>query len=407
MAAGWERTMIELAWRIAFTVGALLVYRFGTFVPLPGLDPTALAELYRGSPNGIHRLAIFALGILPYVWAAIILQLLTQVSGRLRVLKQSGARGRRSIDRMTRVLTVLLAAGQAAGVAVGLESLPGIVVVPPWLFTISTVLTLTGGTLVLVWLSEQITLRGLGNGLVLMLLVPIVTALPNRVAEVLEAGRRGDLSSDRMTTLVLFVAGFAVFIVLMERARRFIRIDYPERRIGARTFAAQTVDLPLKLNGAGIIPVLLASGIMSALVPLLNFAVAQGASWATGIAVSLRYGRPLHLIVYALLLFGFAILYTALLFDPEEMADSLKKYGGAIATLEPGEATATYIDRVLSRIMLAGACYLVIVMVLWEMFAARFPAPLPIGAVSLLIAVCVTLDLDAEVQAYLRRDREA
>jgi preprotein translocase subunit SecY len=407
MVTGWKRTMIELAWRIAFTVGALLVYRFGTFVPLPGLDPTALAELYRGSPNGIHRLAIFALGILPYVWAAITLQLLTQVSGRLRVLKQGGDRGRRSIDRMTRVLTVLLAAGQAAGVAVGLESLPGIVVVPPWLFTILTILTLTGGTLVLVWLSEQITLRGLGNGLVLMLLVPIVTALPNRVAEVLEAGRRGDLSSDRMTTLVLFVAGFAVFIVLMERARRFIRIDYPERRIGARTFAAQTVDLPLKLNGAGIIPVLLASGIMSALVPLLNFAVAQGASWATGIAVSLRYGRPLNLIVYALLLFGFAILYTALLFDPEEMAASMKKYGGSIATLEPGEATATYIDRVLSRIMLAGACYLVIVMVLWEMFAARFPAPLPIGAVSLLIAVCATLDLDEEVQAYMRRNREA
>jgi preprotein translocase subunit SecY len=399
--------MMELAWRIALTVGALLVYQFGTFVPLPGLDPTALAELYRGSPNGIHRLAIFALGILPYVWAAIILQLLTLMSGRLRSLKQSGARGRRSIDRMTRVLTVLLAAGQGAGVAVGLESVPGIVAVPPWLFTISTILTLIGGTLFLVWLSEKITLRGLGNGLVLMLLVPIVTALPNRVAELLEAGRQGLLSSDQMNTLVLFVVGFAVSVVLMERARRFIRIDYPVRRIGARTFAAQTVDLPLKLNGAGIIPVLLASGIMSALVALSNFAVGQGASWATAIAVSLRYGRPLHLIVYALLLFGCAILYTALLFDPEEMAGNLKKYGGSIATLEPGEATAACMDRVLSRIMLAGACYLVIVMVLWEMFVARFPAPLPIGAVSLLIAVCATLDLDGEVRAYIRREREA
>ena len=399
--------MIELAWRIAVTVGALLVYRFGTFVPLPGLDPAALAELYRGSPNGIHRLAIFALGILPYVWAAIILQLLTLVSRRLRALKQSGARGRRTIDRMTRVLTVLLAAGQAAGVAVGLESVPGIVAVPPWLFTISTILTLIGGTLFLVWLSEQITLRGLGNGLVLMLLVPIVTALPNRVADVFEAGRQGVLSSDRMNTLVLFVVSLTVFVVLMERARRFIRIDYPERGIGARTFAAQTTDLPLKLNGAGIIPVLLASGIMSALVALLNFAVAQGASWATAIAVSLRYGQPLHLIVYALLLFGFAILYTALLFDPEEMADSLKKYGGSIATIESGEATAAYIDRALARTMLAGACYLVIVMVLWEMFAARFPVPLPIGAVSLLIAVCATLDLYGEVRAYMRRERES
>lgn len=399
--------MIELAWRIAFTVAALLVYRFGSFVPLPGLDPAALAELYRGSPNGIHRLAIFGLGIVPYVSAAIILQLLTLVSGRLRALKRSGARGRRTIDRMTRVLTVLLAAAQALGVAFGLQSVSGIVAAPPWLFTISTTLTLIGGTLFLVWLSEQITLRGIGNGLVLMLLVPIVAALPNRVADVLEAGRQGLLSSDRINTLVLFVVGLAVFVVLMERARRFIRIDYPERRIGARTFAAQTMDLPLKLNGAGIIPVLLASWIMNTLVALLNFAVGQGASWATAIAVSLRYGRPLHLIVYALLLFGCAILYTALLFDPEEMADSLKKYGGSIATLEPGETAAAYIDRVLSRIMLAGACYLVIVIVLWEMFAARFPAPLPIGAVSLLIAVCATLDLDGEVRAYLRRDREA
>jgi preprotein translocase subunit SecY len=284
---------------------------------------------------------------------------------------------------------------------------PGIVTEPPWLFAVSTVLTLTGGTVFLVWLSEQITLRGIGNGLVLMLLVPIVTALPNRVADVLEASRQGVLSSDQINTMVLFVVGLAVFVVLMERARRFIRIDYPERRIGARTFAAQSVDLPLKLNGAGIIPVLLASWIMSTLVALLNFAVAQGASWATAIAVSLRYGRPLHLFVYALLLFGCAILYTALLFDPEEMANSLKKYGGSIATLEPSEATAAYIDRVLSRVMLAGACYLVIVMVIWEMFAARFPAPLPIGAVSLLIAVCATLDLDGEVRAYMRREREA
>jgi preprotein translocase subunit SecY len=404
MATAQEHAMMDLARRIAFTVGALLVYRFGTFVPLPGVDPAALAEFYRGNSNGIHRLAIFALGIAPYVWAAIFVQFFTLLSPRL---KHSGAQGRRAIDRMTRYLTVLLVIGPASGIAVGLGRMPGIVTEPLWFFTISTVLTLAGGTLFLVWLSEQITLRGIGNGLVLMLLVPIVTALPNRIADVLEAGRQGVLSSDRISTLVLFVVGVAVFIVLMERARRFIRIDYPERRIGARTFAAQTVDLPLKLNGAGIIPVVLASWIMSTLVALLNFAAGQGASWATAIAVSLRYGRPLHLIVYALLLFGCAVLYTALLFDPEEIADGLKKYGGSIATLAPGEAAAAYIDRVLSRIMLAGACYLVIVMVLWEMFAARFPAPLPIGAVSLLIAVCATLDLDGEVRPYLRRDREA
>jgi preprotein translocase subunit SecY len=404
MATAQEHAMMDLARRIAFTVGALLVYRFGTFVPLPGVDPAALAEFYRGNSNGIHRLAIFALGIAPYVWAAIFVQFFTLLSPRL---KHSGAQGRRAIDRMTRYLTVLLVIGPASGIAVGLGRMPGIVTEPLWLFTISTVLTLAGGTLFLVWLSEQITLRGIGNGLVLMLLVPIVTALPNRIADVLEAGRQGVLSSDRISTLVLFVVGVAVFVVLMERARRFIRIDYPERRIGARAFAAQTVDLPLKLNGAGIIPVVLASWIMSTLVALLNFAAGQGASGATAIAVSLRYGRPLHLIVYALLLFGCAILYTALLFDPEEIADGLKKYGGSIATLAPGEAAAAYIDRVLSRIMLAGACYLVIVVVLWEMFATQFPAPLSIGAVSLLIAVCATLDLDGEVRAYLRRDREA
>jgi preprotein translocase subunit SecY len=407
MAAGWGRTVIELAWRIAFTVGALLVYRFGTFVPLPGLDPAALAELYRGSPNGIHRLAIFALGIVPYVSAAIILQLLTLVSGRLRALKQSGARGRRTIDRMTRVLTVLLAAGQAWGVAVGLESVPGIVTEPSWLFTLSTTLTLTGGTMFLVWLSEQITLRGVGNGLVLMLLVPIVTALPGTLAGVLELYRQGGLSSGQINTLVLFVVGLTVFVVLMERARQFIRIDYPKRRIGARTFAAQTMDMPLKLNASGIIPVLLASWIMSTTVALLTFDVRPGASWAMTIAVNLIYGRPLHLIVYALLLVGCAILYTALAFDPAEMAESVKKHGGWIATIEPGEATAAYMDSVLSRIMLGGACYLVIVMMLWEIFATNFPASLHFGAVSLLISVCATLDLDAEIQAYMRRERQA
>jgi len=329
------------------------------------------------------------------------------VSPRLKALKHCGARGRHTIDRMTRVLTVLLAAGQASGVAIGLEKVPDIVTEPSWLFTLSTTLTLIGGTLFLVWLSEQITLRGLGNGLVLMLLAPIVTALPNTVADVLEAGRQGQLSSGRINTLVLFVVGLTAFVVLMERARRFICIDYPERQIGARTFAAQTADLPLKLNGAGIIPVLLGSWIMSALVALLNFAVGQGASWATAIAVSLRYGRPLHLIVYALLLFGSAILYTALLFDPEEMVGSLKKYGGSIAAQEPGEAAAAYIDRVLSRVMLAGACYLVIVMMLGEIFATYFPMPLHFGVVSLLISVCATLDLDTEIQAYMRRERQA
>jgi len=399
--------MMELARRIAFTVGALLVYRFGAFVPLPGLDPAVLAELYRGNPSGLHRLAIFGLGIGPYVEAAVFLQFLTLVSPRLKALKHGGARGRHTIDRMTRVLTVLLAAGQASGVAIGLEKVPDIVTEPSWLFTLSTTLTLIGGTLFLVWLSEQITLRGLGNGLVLMLLAPIVTALPNTVADVLEAGRQGQLSSGRINTLVLFVVGLTAFVVLMERARRFICIDYPERQIGARTFAAQTADLPLKLNGAGIIPVLLGSWIMSALVALLNFAVGQGASWATAIAVSLRYGRPLHLIVYALLLFGSAILYTALLFDPEEMVGSLKKYGGSIAAQEPGEAAAAYIDRVLSRVMLAGACYLVIVMMLGEIFATYFPMPLHFGVVSLLISVCATLDLDTEIQAYMRHERQA
>jgi preprotein translocase subunit SecY len=407
MVTDRERAMIELARRIAFTVGALLVYRFGTFVPLPGLDPMASAALFHGDPSGIHHLAIFALGVLPYVWASFILQLLTLVSRRLKALKHSGAKGRRAIDQMTLYLTLLLVAGQAYGVARGVEGIPGIVTEPSWLFALSTTLTLTGATMFLVWLSEQITLRGVGNGLVLMLLVPIVTALPATLAGVVELDRQGGLSSGQINTLVLFVVGLTVFVVLMERARRLIRIDYPERRIGVRTFAAQATYLPLKLNASGIIPVLLASWIMNTTVALVNFGVGPGASWATTIAVSLRYGRPLHLIVYTLLLFGCAILYTALLFDPAEMAESLKKYGGSIATIEPGEATAAYIDRVLSRIMLGGACYLVIVMVLWEMFAAHFPAPLHFGAVSLLISVCATLDLDAEVQAYMRREREA
>jgi len=393
--------MIELAWRIAFTVGALLVYRFGTFVPLPGLDPMAAAALFHGR---FHPPAIFALGVLPYVWASFLVQLLTLVSRRFKALKHGGAKGRHAIDQMTRYLTLLLVAGQAYGVARGLEGLPGLVTEPSWLFTLSTMLTLTGGTMVLVWLSEQITLRGVGNGLVLMLLVPIVTALPGTLAGVLELYRQGGLSSGQINMLVLFVVGLTVFIVLMERARRFIRIDYPVRRIGARTFAAQTMDLPLKLNGAGIIPVLIASWIMGM---LAGFALDLAPSRTIIIVDGLRYGQPLHLMVYPLLLLGCGVLYTALVFDPTEMAESLKKHGGSIAAIEPGEATAAYMDGILSRIMLAGACYLVIVVMLWEIFASHFPAPLHFGAVSLLILVCATLDLDAEVQAYMRRERQA
>jgi preprotein translocase subunit SecY len=392
--------MTDLVQRIAFTITALLICRLGTFVLLPGLDPT---RLYGGGPGFPHRLAIFSLGVIPYIWASIIVQLIAQVSPRLRALKRGGAQGRRAIDRITRYLAALLAAGQAWGVAIGIAGVPDIIVVEPrWLFMVSTVVTLTGGTLFLVWLAEQITLRGVGNGLILMLLLPIFTALPNTLADLIETGRQGLLTSDHVTKLIFFVVGFVVFAVLMERARRVILIHYPERRIGTRTFAAQMTYLPLKLNGVGIIPVLMASSVMSMPVASVKFGVGPEPSWLNAVAEHLRYGQPLHLAFYALLVFFFALIYSVVVFDPAEMAEALQKRGGSIATIARGEATAADIDRTLSRITLAGACYLVVLVVVWEMFAARFPVPLHFGVISLLIVVCATVDLDSEVRARLR-----
>jgi preprotein translocase subunit SecY len=395
--------MIDLVRRIAFTIGALLVWRLGTYVPLPGLDPT---HLYGGA---FHRLAVFSLGILPYIWASIIVQVLMSVSSRLRALKRGGAQGRRTVDRLTYCLTALLAAVQANGVAIGVASVPELIVFEPrWLFTISTIATLTGGTLLLVWLSEQITLRGIGNGLVLMLLLPILIALPSTFADLIEFGRQGLLARDYANKLVLFFVGLVVFTVLMERARRLVHIHYAGRTIGVRTFGEQISYLPLKLNIAGIIPVLLASWAMNALVGLtMLFTAGSNPSRAADLIGHLAYGQPLHLALYALLIFCFALLWTALTFDPTEMAEDVRTQGGSIATVAPGEATATYIDSILSRYTLTGACYLVVLVIAWEMCTTRFPVPLHFNAVSLLIVVCATLDLECEVRARMRRDTKA
>jgi preprotein translocase subunit SecY len=404
----------DLKKRIWFTLGALLVYRLGTYIPLPGINPEALAQSFAQHSKGIlgvfnmfaggavGRMAIFALGIMPYISASIIVQLMQSVVPSLEQLKKEGEQGRQVINQYTRYGTVLLATVQAYGISVGLESGNGIVVDPGWFFRITTVITLVGGTMFLMWLGEQVTSRGIGNGISLIIFSGIVANLPRAISGTLELGRTGALSTGVILAIILLAVVVVAFIVFMERATRRLLIQYPKRQVGNRMFQGDTSHLPLKLNTSGVIPPIFASSILLLPATLAGFSNTQSLpGWATGILALLGHGQPLYMALYAFMIIFFSFFYTAVVFDPKDTADQLKKHSGFIPGIRPGERTAQYIDFVLTRITVVGAIYLVLVCLLPEFLISATGVPFYLGGTSLLIVVSVTLDTVAQVQGHL------
>jgi len=403
----------ELKKRIWFTLGALLVYRLGTYIPLPGIDPNVWSQIFRTqaggilgmfnmfSGGGINRMAIFALNIMPYISASIILQLLTSVVPSLEALKKEGEAGRKIINQYTRYLTVVLAVLQAYGIAVGLQGAGNVVSQPGMFFLISTALTLTGGTMFLMWLGEQITARGIGNGISLIIMAGIVAELPAALASTLELGRQGALSTAVILAILVMVVVVIAFIVFMERAQRRLLIQYPKRQVGNKMFEGQSSHLPLKLNTSGVIPPIFASSLLLLPTTVANFNAGSGPEWLQWLNTNLGHGRPLYLVLYLGLILFFTFFYTAVVFNPTETADNLKKHGGFIPGIRPGERTAEYIDYVLSRITVIGAIYLAIVCLVPEILISYASVPFYFGGTSLLIVVSVTMDTVAQVQGYL------
>ncbi|MDP2621690.1 MAG: preprotein translocase subunit SecY [Hyphomicrobiales bacterium] len=403
----------ELKKRIWFTLGALLIYRLGTYIPLPGIDPQAIADLFRQNQAGIlglfnmfsggavGRMAIFALGIMPYISSSIIMQLMTTVSPHIAQLKKEGEQGRKQINQYTRYGTVILSALQGYGIAVGLEGAGNVVVDPGWFFRITTVITLTGGTVFLMWLGEQITARGIGNGISLIIFSGIVAELPSALVGTLELGRQGALSTMVIVGVGVMALIVIAFIVFMERAQRRILIQYPKRQVGNKLYQGDSSHLPLKLNTAGVIPPIFASSILLLPITVANFTSGQGPEWLATVTALLGRGQPLYMILYAAGIIFFAFFYTAVVFNPTDTAENLKKYGGFVPGIRPGERTAHYIDYVLTRITVAGAAYLTLVCLLPEFLISYTAVPFYFGGTSLLIVVSVTMDTVAQVQGHL------
>jgi preprotein translocase subunit SecY len=405
----------ELKNRIWFTLGALVVYRLGTYIPLPGIDPAAFEASFTGKQQGVlelfnmfaggavQRMAIFALNIMPYISASIIIQLLTSVFPQLESIKKEGEAGRKILNQYTRYLTVVLAAFQAYGIAIGLEGQSGVVSDPGLFFRFSTVLTLMGGTLFLMWLGEQITARGIGNGSSLIIFAGIVAAFPSAIVNTLELGRQGAISTALILGVIVMAVLVVAFIVFMERAQRRLLITYPKRQVGNRVYEGQTSFLPLKLNTAGVIPPIFASSLLLLPTTIANFAQTSGGTgFLATIATYLGHGRPLYMLTYVLLIVFFAFFYTAVVFNPTETADNLKKHGGFLPGIRPGERTAQFIDQVLMRITVIGAAYLSIICLIPEMLVSYAALPFYFGGTSLLIVVSVTMDTVAQVHGHLQ-----
>ncbi|KAB2683879.1 MULTISPECIES: preprotein translocase subunit SecY [Brucella/Ochrobactrum group] len=404
----------ELKKRIWFTLGALLVYRFGTYIPLPGINPDALAQAFQQHSQGVlglfnmfaggavGRMAIFALGIMPYISASIIVQLMTSVVPSLEALKKEGEAGRKIINQYTRYGTVLLALVQAYAISVGLQSGNGIVTNPGPFFIVSSVITLVGGTMFLMWLGEQITARGIGNGISLIIFSGIVANLPHAISGTLELGRTGALSTGLILGVIILAVVLIAVIVFVERAQRRLLIQYPKRQVGNRMFQGDTSHLPLKLNTAGVIPPIFASSLLLLPATIAGFAnTTEMPAWATTILNALGHGQPLYMLFYAALMAFFCFFYTAIVFNPKDTADQLKKHSGFIPGIRPGERTAEYIDYVLTRITVVGAIYIVLVCLLPEFLISATGVPFYLGGTSLLIVVSVTLDTVAQIQGHL------
>ncbi|PSC02582.1 preprotein translocase subunit SecY [Alsobacter soli] len=404
----------ELKKRIWFTLGALLVYRLGTYIPLPGINIDALNDIFKQQQQGVlglfnmfsggavGRLAIFALNIMPYISASIIIQLLTSIVPSLEALKKEGEGGRKVINQYTRYLTVVLATFQAFGIAKGLQGSGNVVTNPGLFFEVSTTITLVGGTMFLMWLGEQITARGIGNGSSLIIFAGIVAELPSAIAGTLELGRQGAVSTLLILGVLVMAAAVIAFIVFMERAQRRLLINYPKRQVGNRVYEGQTSFLPLKLNTSGVIPPIFASSLLLLPTTIAGFSAQQGGTgFLAMVSAYLGHGRPLFMLAYAGLIVFFAFFYTAIVFNPTETADNLKKHGGFIPGIRPGERTAEFIDKVLTRITVLGAGYLVIICMLPELLISQFALPFYFGGTSLLIVVSVTMDTVAQVHGHL------
>jgi preprotein translocase subunit SecY len=403
----------ELKKRIWFTLGALIVYRLGTYIPIPGVDSNALQQFANQNSSGIlgwvnglaggalGRMAIFALNIMPYISASIIMQLMTTVAPSLEALKKEGESGRKKINQYTRYGTVMLAAIQAYGIAVGLQGQGGIVTNPGPFFLASTVITLTGGTLFLMWLGEQITSRGIGNGISLIIFAGIVAGLPSGVAALLELGRTGQMSIFVIMGILVLALAVIAFIVFFERAQRRLLIQYPKRQVGMKMSQAESSHMPLKLNTAGVIPPIFASSLLLLPITVANFSAGKGPEWLNTLTALLGHGQPLFLAFYCALIVFFCFFYTSIQFNPKETADNLKKSGGFILGIRPGEKTAEYIDWILTRITVLGAAYLVIICLLPELLVGYSGIPFYFGGTSLLIVVSVTLDTVAQLQGHM------
>ncbi|HVJ77039.1 MAG TPA: preprotein translocase subunit SecY [Hyphomicrobium sp.] len=407
----------DLKRRLWFTLGALIVYRLGTFIPMPGINPAAFAETFKSQAGGIlgmfnmfsggalERLAIFALNIMPYISASIIMQLMTSISPKLEALKKEGEAGRKQINQYTRYLTVILAALQGYGIAVGLEgshNTAGAVVMEPGMFfRATTVITLVGGTVFLMWLGEQVTERGVGNGTSLIIFAGIVAGLPGAVVQLFELSRTGSISPGVVVFFLALALLVVAAIVFFERAQRRLLVQYPKRQVGNKMFQGEASHLPLKLNASGVIPPIFASSLLLLPITVAQFTAGQGPDWLNTVVAMLGSGQPLHLAVYAALIIFFTFFYTAVVINPKETADNLRKYGGFLPGIRPGDKTAEYIDYVLTRITVVGALYLAAVCVLPEILTSYAGIPLYFGGTSLLIAVSVTMDTVAQIQSHL------
>jgi preprotein translocase subunit SecY len=405
----------ELKKRIWFTLGALIIFRLGTYIPLPGIDPAAFEASFLGQKQGVldlfnmfsggavQRMAIFALNIMPYISASIIIQLLSSVVPSLEALKKEGEAGRKVLNQYTRYLCVVLAVFQAYGISVGLQGREGIVTEPGLFFTLSTVVTLTGGTMFLVWLGEQITSRGVGNGSSLIIFAGIVARLPEAIVQTFELGRQGAISTGLVVGVLVMAMVVIAFIVFMERAQRRVPITYPKRQVGNKMYEGQSSFLPLKLNTAGVIPPIFASSLLLLPTTVANFAQgSSGSGILATISTLLGRGSPLYYLLYVALIVFFAFFYTATVFNPTDTADNLKKHGGFVPGVRPGERTAQYIDQILTRITVLGAAYLAVICLLPEMLISYAALPFYFGGTSLLIVVNVTMDTVAQIHGHLQ-----
>jgi preprotein translocase subunit SecY len=411
----------ELHKRIWFTLIAMVIYRLGTYIPIPGIDPAAFAQAFQGQAKGIlgmfnmfsggavQRMAIFSLNVMPYISASIIVQLLGTVYPPWEKLrKEGGEAGRKTLNQYTRYLTVMLALFQSFGIAMGLQASQGLVDQPGLFFVVSTVVTLTGGTMFLMWLGEQITSRGVGNGISLIIFAGIVAVFPRYIAQAFSLARTGAMNGGVLLMIGLLIVAVTVAIVFMERSQRRLLVQYPKRQVGNRMFGGDTSFLPLKINTSGVIPPIFASSLLLLPTTVMGFAVnGNGANlpgwlqWLPGLTGQLQHGRPLFMLLYGALIIFFCFFYTSVVFNPDDTAENLRKYGGFMPGIRPGKRTAEYLDFVLTRLTVIGAAYITLVCLLPEALIGFYNAPFYMGGTSVLIVVSVTMDTVTQIQSYL------